>query len=176
MFTELEQVERRIYMKHKFMSLVYFAFLIILTTPVWSQDLMIYPAQGQSQDRMEKDKFECYSWAKRESGFDPMETPKATTPPPQTKEPTAGVGRGAVGGGLVGLGVGAITGKPGRGAAVGAASGGVIGGVRRNRQRNQAQQQQKQWEQQQAQIYMQNRNMYNRAYSACLEGRGYTVK
>ena len=73
---------------------------------------------GSSQDQMEKDKFECYSWAKGESGFDPMETPKATTPPPQTKEPTASVGKGAVGGGLVGLGVGAITGKPGRGAAV----------------------------------------------------------
>jgi len=163
-------------MKHKLFTLVYFAFIIFWTTPVWSQDLMVYPAQGQSQDQMEKDKFECYSWAKGESGFDPMETPKATTPPPQTKEPTASVGKGAVGGGLVGLGVGAITGKPGRGAAVGAASGGVIGGVRRNRQSNQAQQQQKQWEQQQAQIYMQNRNNYNRAYSACLEGRGYTVK
>lgn len=137
---------------------------------------MIYPAQGQSQDQLERDKFECYSWAKRESGFDPMEMPKATAPPPQNKESTASVGRGAVGGGLVGLGVGSLSGNAGKGAAIGAVSGGAIGGMRRNRQRNQAQQQQQQWEQQQAQIYMQNRNNYNRAYSACLEGRGYTVK
>ena len=152
------------------------AVLIFVTTPAWSQDFMIYPAQGQSSDQMEKDKYECCSWAKRESGFDPMEMPKATTPPPKTEEPTAGIGKGAVGGGLLGLGIGAIAGDAGKGAAIGAVSGGVIGGVRRNRQRSQAQQQQQQWEQEQSQIYMQNRNNYNRAYSACLEGRGYTVK
>ena len=163
-------------MNYKTLSMVLSAVLIFVTTPAWSQDFMIYPAQGQSKDQMDKDKYECYSWAKSESGFDPMEMPKATTPPPKTKEPTAGVGKGAVGGGLLGLGIGAIAGDAGKGAAIGAVSGGVIGGVRRNRQRSQAQQQKQQWEQEQSQIYMQNRNNYNRAYSACLEGRGYTVK
>ena len=63
-------------------------FLIIMLLPVFiaetavAQDLMIYPAKGQSQDQMEKDKFECYSWAKGQTGFDPMEMPKATAPPP----------------------------------------------------------------------------------------------
>ena len=42
-----------------------------------AQDLMIYPAKGQSQDQMEKDKFECYSWAKGQTGFDPMQVPTA---------------------------------------------------------------------------------------------------
>jgi len=37
-----------------------------------------------------------------------------------------------------------------------------------------SQQQQQQWEQQAAE-YAQNRDKYNRAYAACLEGRGYTV-
>jgi len=32
------------------------------------------------------------------------------------------------------------------------------------------------WEQKEASAYAQNRNEYNRAFSACLEGRGYTVK
>ena len=44
-------------------------------TPVWSQDLVVYPAKGQSNDQMEKDKFECYSWAKGQTGFDPMAMP-----------------------------------------------------------------------------------------------------
>ena len=39
------------------------------------QDLIIYPAKGQSQQQMEKDKFDCFSWAKQRSGFDPMQTP-----------------------------------------------------------------------------------------------------
>ncbi|GAB63029.1 MAG: glycine zipper family protein [Candidatus Jettenia sp.] len=34
--------------------------------------LIIYPAKGQSQEQMEKDKYECYSWAKQQTGFDPM--------------------------------------------------------------------------------------------------------
>ena len=33
-----------------------------------------------------------------------------------------------------------------------------------------------QWAQQQAANYAKNRDSYNRAYSACLEGKGYTVK
>jgi hypothetical protein len=110
-------------------------FLIILFFPVFiagtavAQDLMIYPAKGQSQDQMEKDKFECYSWAKGQTGFDPMETPKATAPPPtkQAKSSTAGGAvKGGVGGGVLGAGVGAIAGgKKGakKGAAIGAVSG-----------------------------------------------------
>jgi len=34
-----------------------------------AQELMIFPAKGQSEDQMEKDKFECYSWAKKQTGF-----------------------------------------------------------------------------------------------------------
>lgn len=156
--------------------MVLIGFLFLVTTPVWSQDLMIYPAKGQSQDQMEKDKFACYSWAKGQSGFDPMAMPQATAPPPQQEAQKGGVGRGAVRGGAVGLAAGAIGGDAGKGAAIGAASGGLIGGMRRRDQRRRQQTAQKQWEQEQTNAYMQGRNSYNRAYGACLEGRGYTVK
>ena len=143
------------------------------------QDLVIYPAKGQSNEQMEKDKFECYSWAKGQSGFDPMEVPKATAPPPpkQAQSSTAGgAAKGAVGGGLLGLGVGAIAGDAGKGAAIGAVSGAAIGGVRSHRQQKQDEQAQQQWADQQASQYTQKRSTYNRAYGACLEGKGYTVK
>ena len=141
-----------------------------------AQDPIIYPAKGQSQDQMEKDKFECYSWAKGQTGFDPMKMPTASSPPPQQEAQQGGVGRGAVRGGAVGLAAGAIAGDPGKGAAIGAVSGGLIGGMRRRDQKQSQQQAQQQWEQEQANAYMQGRNSYNRAYGACLEGRGYTVK
>jgi len=48
--------------------------------------------------------------------------------------------------------------------------------MRRRDQRRQQQQAQKQWEEQQVAEYTQKRNAYDRAYSACLEGKGYTVK
>ena len=143
---------------------------------VLAQDLIIYPAKGQSQEQMDKDKYECYSWAKQQSGFDPMQQPKATEPPPQQPAQQGGVGRGAVRGGAVGLAAGAIAGDAGKGAAIGAASGAIVGGARRRDQQRQQQQAEQQWAQQQAATYAKNRDGYNRAYGACLEGRGYTVK
>ena len=47
-------------------------FVVFLGSQVQAQEIMVYPAKGQSSDQMEKDKFECYSWAKGQTGFDPM--------------------------------------------------------------------------------------------------------
>ena len=100
-----------------------------------AQDLFIYPAKNQSKEQMEKDKSECYSWAKGETAFDPMATPQATTAqPPQKKSVTGGVAKGGLRGGALGLGIGAITGSSGKGAARGALVGGTLGGVRSSAQ------------------------------------------
>jgi len=101
--------------------------------------------------------------------------PQATAPPPKQEAQKGGVGRGALRGGAVGLVVGAIEGDAKKDAAIGAASGGLIGGMRRRDQTRRQQTAQKKWEQEQANAYMQGRNSYNRAFGACLEGRGYTV-
>jgi hypothetical protein len=139
-------------------------------------DLIVYPNKGQSKQQQEKDEFECYKWAKGQSGFDPMGAPKATAPPPAKEAPQGGVGRGAARGALVGVTAGAIAGDAGKGAAIGAASGALIGGMRRRDQTAREGQKQEQWEKEQAANYQQGRANYDRAYSACLEGRGYTVK
>lgn len=133
-----------------------------------AQDVYIYPMKGQSQKQLEQDKFECYSWAKKNTGFDPMQAPQATTPPPAKETPKGGVARGAVGGAVVG----GIAGDAGKGAAIG----GVVGGTRRHRQVTREQQKQEQWAQEQSAQHQRSRNDYNRAYGACLQGRGYTVK
>jgi len=146
--------------------------LAALTTgPALAQELIIFPAQGQSEEQMEKDKYDCYQWAKKETGFDPMEPPKATEPPPKQEAKKGGVVRGAALGAAVG---GIVDGSDG--AAKGAAAGGVVGGARRRSQRREQQYKEQQWAQEQAANYQQTRNTYNRAYSACLEGKGYTVK
>ena len=143
---------------------------------VLAQDLVIYPAKGQSQEQMDKDKYECYTWGKQQTGFDPMQQPKATEPPPQQQAQQGGVGRGAARGAATGAAVGAIAGDTGKGAAIGAASGAIVGGARRRDQQRQQQQAEQQYAQQQAATYTKNRDEYNRAYGACLEGRGYSVK
>jgi len=144
--------------------------------PLLAQDLMIYPAKGQSAEQQEKDKFECYTFAKGQSGFDPMALPTTSTPPPAKEAPEGGAGRGAVRGALGGAAIGYLAGDTKQGAKIGAAGGGLLGGMRRHDQKAREERNRQQWEQQQVQQYSQNRNNYNRAFSACMEGRGYTVR
>jgi len=152
-------------------------FIVVVSAGyAFADDLMIFPNKGQSNAQLEQDKFACYQWAKEQSGFDPMAAPTATTPPPATEAPQGGVVKGAAKGALVGVAVGAIAGDAGKGAAIGAAAGGLGGGMRKRSQEASQEQSQQNWANDQAQQYAANRDKYNRAYSACLEGKGYTVK
>jgi outer membrane lipoprotein SlyB len=153
--------------------MVLFGFVAL---PVMAQDLYVFPKNGQSNEKMEKDKYACYEWSKKQTGFDPMQQPTASSPPPPQQQSSASAGRGAAGGALAGLAIGSLSGNAGRGAAIGAVSGGLIGGTRRHSQQRQQQQAEQEWAQQQASEYQHRRNEYNRAYGACLEGKGYTVK
>lgn len=158
---------------------VIFAF-ISLTGAAFAQEMVIYPSQGQSNEQMEQDKFQCYSWSKNESGFDPMALPTASEPPPEKEAKKGGVAKGAVRGTLAGGAIGAIAGDSKsdtrKGLKAGAAAGALVGGMRRNDQVKKEEKKQKDWEQQQTNQYKQGRSNYNRAYAACMEGRGYSVK
>jgi len=144
--------------------------------PVQGSEFIIYPNKNQSNDQMEKDKFQCYTWAKGQTGFDPMQRATTTTAPPQSGAKKGGVVKGAAGGALVGVGVGAIAGNAGKGAAIGASSGALVGGLRRRNQRKKQKKAQQDWANREVANYEARRNEYNRAYSACLEGRDYTVR
>lgn len=139
------------------------------------QGLYIYPAKGQSPDQMELDKSQCNTWAVKQTGFNPMDVPTATTPPPSQQAPKGGAVRGAALGAGLGAAGGAIGGNAGKGAAIGALTGGVLGRVRRNDQVRSNNQAQEQWEQQQTASYNQRRGQWESAYKTCLTGRGYTV-
>ena len=155
-------------MKFRF-ALVLVAAPICFAAPVSAQQLFFYPAQGQSEDQLNRDRGECYAWAVQQSGHDPANPSTAGSPPPEA--PQGGLARGAARGAAVGAVGGAIGGDAGKGAAIGAATGGMIGGLRRRDQRaRQEQQARNQQNQQQA-----ARGNYDRAMSACMEGRGYSV-
>ncbi len=151
--------------------------LLVLTGAANAQsgDLYIYPAKGQSQALQDKDRYECHSWAVKQTGFDPSRpsTTVASSDQPKPYQPSQPhVVKGAARGAALGSVGGAITGNAGKGAAAGAAMGGLAGGFRRADERRQ------QAGQQQAQAQGVNdnaRNSYNRAMAACLQGRGYTV-
>jgi hypothetical protein len=134
-----------------------------------AQKPVVYPAKGQSAEQQQKDQAECDVWAKQTTGIDPVAVATAPTPAPGSTvgggQRLGGAARGAAGGALVG----AIAGDAGTGAAAGAVVGTMAGGRRARQQ--QAQQQQAAEAQKQQTI-----NTYYRAFSACLEGRGYAIK
>lgn len=114
--------------------------------------------------------------AVKQTGFDPS-NPSASVPsgpgtqPYQPSQPH--VLKGATRGAALGVVGGAITGNAGKGAAAGAAMGGLAGGFKR-RDEKMGQVGRQQASLQTAQ--QSQRNAYQRAMAACLEGRGYTVK
>ncbi|HTP63049.1 MAG TPA: hypothetical protein VMJ14_13305 [Burkholderiales bacterium] len=125
---------------------------------------VIYPAKGQSAQQQQADDGQCYSWAKGNTGIDPAAV--ASAPPPPSG-PAVGGGERARGA-LRGAAVGGIV-DGGDGARTGAAVGVVAGGARA-RQNQRAEQASAQSNQQGAM------DTFYRAYGACMEGRGYTIK
>jgi hypothetical protein len=140
--------------------------------PVSAQQPIIYPAKGQSSQQQASDMGQCEAWAKQNTGVDPAAIAQHAANQPQAQQPSGGRVRGAAGGAAAGAAVGAIAGDAGKGAAIGAVGGAVGGGIRQRHQA-QAQQQQQQATQQQA---SQQLSTYNRALSACMTGRGYTIQ
>lgn len=142
--------------------------------------LYVYPQQGQSPERQDRDRYECYRWAVQQSGHDPSVAtgePEAAhvtlvpVPPPGADTLT-----GAVVGAAIGAGIGAASGHAGEGAAIGAGVGALAGAsqeIAREKALRRLETQQA-WER--AAVGAQDRAAYDRALTACLEGRGYTVR
>lgn len=156
------------------------AVLAALVSTAASAQMIIYPAKGQSAEQQQKDEGECYTWAKGQTGYDPAQATQPVAPPPPQQQSTKGtVVKGTAVGALGGAAIGAIAGNTGKGAAIGAVGGTVVGGVRRHRQEEANQQANAQYQQQvtqQQQNAAQQQQNFQRAYAACFEGRGYTVK
>lgn len=131
----------------------------------------VYPAKGQSPEQQKKDEYECHAWAVQQTGFDPTK-PQAATAPAAPAGAAAGSGaRGAARGAMVGGVVGNIGDVDSSDAARAGAVVGAVRGRQQSRQQQQAAQQQ-----QQASAQTSGSGAYDKARSACLGGRGYSVK
>ena len=137
-----------------------------------SAKLFVYPSKGQSQQQQKKDEYECYVWAMQQTGIDPLNLPKVEAAPAQSG-PTGGAVKGAAKGAAAGAAIGAITGDAGQGAAVGAAAGAMAG--RRQGKNAQAQANQ-QSTANVAATEAEIKNTFIKAFSVCIEGKGYTIK
>ena len=151
-----------------------------------SLGVVVFPAKGQNAQQQSQDEGECYAWAKTDTGVDPM-APAAPPPPQQQQQQAtqpAGPDGSRVRGAARGAAAGAIIGEiadddAGKGAAIGATAGALRGGAQSRRNQaaaqSQAEQQQQAAQQQAAAAQQQQRELFNKAFSACMQAKSYTV-
>jgi hypothetical protein len=134
--------------------------------------LYVFPAKNQTKQTQKVDEFECYKWAVEQSGIDPLNLPKVEAAPVQSG-PTGGAVKGAAKGAVAGAAIGAVAGDAGKGAAIGATAGGMKG-VSKGKQAQSQQNQQAQATA--AKTEDQMKQDFQKAFSVCIEGKGYTIK
>jgi hypothetical protein len=145
--------------------------------PPPSLKIIFYPSKGQSPAQQDRDRYECYRWAVKQTGFDPGQAQLA---PHQRIEvvPATPPGANVVAGAMTGAVVGSIVTAPqnnASGMVFGAITGAMIGAAKDQAEQEQAAQIQQQYNANSyARVERQARD-YRRAMTACLEGRGYTV-
>jgi len=152
----------------------------VVTSPpevsVPQTDVYVYPSNGQSEARLDRDRYECNDWAVKQTQYDPSRVRDDAQRVRVVAMPPPGVDTavGAVTGAVIGSVISGPHSGPG-GTLVGAVAGAMIGAASDNARQEQAERVQQRYDQQSA-YSAQQAHAYRRAISACLEGRGYTVK
>ena len=137
-----------------------------------SLGLYVFPSDNQDKATQESDEMACFNWAKEQTGYDPI-NPTKYVGNEVDQSPDGSAVKGSAMGAAGGAAIGAIAGDAGKGAAIGA----VVGGARGIRAKKSKDQQQQQANNAAANAASTDAaNDYNKAFSACMEGKGYTVK
>jgi outer membrane lipoprotein SlyB len=144
-------------------------------------NIYFYPQHGQSAQRQDRDRYECYLAARKQTGYDPsVPTPDGGAPvrivavPRDGSDTLAGAATGAV--------IGAAVSDPwhsAEGAAIGAVAGAVIGAVSDDSRQRAVQTAQSQQDAKRAGAEAQadaEIHGYRDAMKACLSARGYSVE
>lgn len=140
-----------------------------------------YPKAGQTSEQQSRDHYDCYNWAVKQTGFDPGQSQIPTDqrvrvvpmPPPGHDTATLVIA-GAVLGALIGGPRHAVG-----GALIGASGGAIAGAASDSARQESARQQQEAYaardRDRDAQLN-EKASGFRRAMSACIEGRGYSVR
>jgi len=141
------------------------------------QRVYFYPQRDQTPEQQDRDRYECYNWAVRETGFDPGR--RAIAPEQRAAAVPAPSNTAAIGGAVVGAVLGAAVSGPGNagsGAIVGGVAGGLLGAAAQESANAEAERYNRAQTRRYNRGYGRELSEYRRAMSACLEGRGYSVK
>jgi hypothetical protein len=139
-------------------------------SPAAKVGLFVNPKNNQTPQQQAEDENACYATAQQQTGIDPA-APAA--PPPEAAKARGGGVKGAARGAAGGAAIGAIADDAGTGAAAGATAGAVRGRRQQRKANKQAEQQAAQQSQTQQQ---QKLDTFRRAFSSCIDAKGYSVK
>lgn len=140
-----------------------------------------YPTRDQSETQRDRDRYECYLWAVKQSGFDPGQAQLAPHQRIEVK-PVAPPGADTAAGAMSGAIIGSIVAPyddSGFGLVFGAITGAMLGAASDAARQEEAQRIQRQYDAKETQRYARLEKQardYQRAMTACLEGRGYSVR
>jgi hypothetical protein len=146
--------------------------------PVSLTKVYFYPLQGQSEVQQDRDRYECHNWSVRQTGFDPsrrIAPPELRATVVPARSPGETVGAAAVAGAIIGAAT-ADRGDAGEGAVVGAVAGTMLGAIAANAHDEEARRINQRRAGRGEDRYEREAAEFRRAMSACLEGRGYSVK
>lgn len=138
---------------------------------------IVYPKNGQTMEMQSQDAGACRTWAIQQTGVDPAYLEgQLSMAASQTAPKEMPVARGALRGVAAGAALGGINNNMDDGAGKGATMGVTAGAMRglANRRDN-ARAAEVQQSQQQVQNLQNQYATYNRAFSACMTGKGYSV-
>ena len=146
-------------------------------------EVIAYPSQGQSEQQLDRDRYECHDWAVKQTGFDPS---VPGVPPRQqvrvVRAPEPPPGAAVVGGALTGAVLGAVVaahGDEAGGAVVGAIAGAAVGAAAESARAEERRREDETVTERRAtrgSAHDEQAGAYRRAISACLAGRGYSVR
>jgi hypothetical protein len=150
-----------------------------------SIDVSVVPGKGQDEARQSLDEAGCYGWAVEHAGNDPFslahEADRVIFQAEMAKQQGAQMGQGSgYAGALGGAGVGAVVSgstvnDPSGGAAKGALIGGIATSVQAHQERKQFLEAAEAEKEKQMAVIDQQMVDFQKAFSTCLEAKGYTV-
>lgn len=146
-----------------------------------SSNVYYYPLHGQSADQQDRDRYECYLWARKQTGHDPSQPRRDAGAPVQVvavPPPGYGIAAGAATGSVIGAAVSQPW-DTAEGAAIGAVAGAMIGAAADASRQQEAQriEARENAERERAAAQADAAVIdYRNAMKSCLTARGYSVQ
>lgn len=146
-----------------------------------SPNVYFYPLHGQSAVLQDRDRYECYRWAHKQTGYDPSQPRSDGGPPVQVvavPPPGTSVMAGAATGAVIGAAVSHPWDSP-EGAAIGAVAGAMIGAAADASRQQAAEHIEAEMNAERTRVAAQSDAAvlaYRDAMKSCLTARGYSVQ